>query len=46
METINVKPETKLEFDKERLNLRSREGRYVEQDEMLGLLIKHWRKGR
>lgn len=43
METINITPETKLQFEKERFMLRMKTGKIVSQDELVMMFIKHWR---
>ncbi len=43
METINTSFKTKLEFEKERNNFKSKENKQISQDEFVKVLIKHWR---
>jgi len=43
METINTTFETKMEFEKERNNFKSKEGKQISQDEFIIELIKFWR---
>jgi len=42
-ETINISQTTKNEFEKERLNLRVKQEKFITQDEFLIALIKNWR---
>jgi hypothetical protein len=44
METINIEKKTKLEFEKERFNLRMKENKIISQDEFIEILIKNWRE--
>ena len=44
METIMVNKNTKLQFEKERFNLRIKKRELVSQDEFIKMLIVHWRK--
>ena len=43
-ETINVTPTMKLEFEKDRFNLRLKKNKLISQDEFIQILIKSWRE--
>ena len=42
-ETIKVKQNTKLEFDKDQFAVRVKQNRFISADEFMLMLIKHWR---